>query len=180
MRAWISDHPGCARGDVAAACGLTPQQVGDLLGADAGRLLTDVRAREQDFTDDDITGALRSAAAELGTPLSAARFDAAHGEPSSARIVQRFGSWNSACEAAGLATRAARANYVRGWTQDTVLDAVAHYLGSADAAGSYAGYAAWASRTPGAPSGQTVRNYLGTWSQAKARTLTERDVTRGR
>lgn len=159
---------------MALACGLTPEQVGVLLGADAGRLLTETRVRKQEFTEADIVAVLRQVAGALGSPLSADRYDTVcdeFGGPSSARIIQRFGSWNAACEAAGLATNRGRSNYARGWTRERVLHVVADYLAAESSTGSYAGYAAWARQTPGAPSAQTMRNYLGTWSTAKAEAL---------
>lgn len=120
--------------------------------------------------DESILAALRSAAAVAGTPLSAERYDAIwrdHGGASAARVIQRFGSWNAACAAAGLATNRGRAAYRRSWTRESLLAAVADYLVSEGAAGSYADYARWARTTQGAPSAQTVRNYLGSWGSAK-------------
>lgn len=132
------------------------------------------RGRATEFTDDEVHAALRRAAAAVGEPLSVARYDAAadvHGGPSSARVVQRAGSWNAACTAAGLAVRAGRAPGSGGFSRDTVLAAVVRYLADPAATGSYADYQAWARRTAGAPSGQTLRNQVGTWSDAKAAAL---------
>lgn len=124
--------------------------------------------RRPDFTDDHITAVLREAAARAGDPLSVAQYDAGRHEPSSARIIQRFGSWSSACAAAGLSTRSASRTYTRAFDETTVAAAVARYLAEPGCTGSYAGYAAWAQRIEGAPSAQTVRNTLGSWAQAKA------------
>lgn len=135
------------------------------------------RGRATEFTDADVHAALRRAAAELGEPLSVARYDAAadvHGGPSGARVVQRAGSWNAACAAAGLAVREGRARGSGGFDRGTVLAAVARYLADPTATGSYVDYQAWARRTPGAPSGQTLRNQVGPWSQAKAAALAAR------
>ena len=123
--------------------------------------------RRRDFTDEHIGAELRGAAARAGDPLSVAQYDAGRGEPSSALIIQRFGSWSAACSAAGLSARSVSRTYTRAFDETTVAAAVARYLGEPGCTGSYAGYAAWAKSTTGAPSGQTVRNTLGSWAQAK-------------
>jgi len=112
--------------------------------------------------------ALRAAAAQVSGPMSVAKYDTAGYEPSSSRIIQRFGSWSAACAAAGLPSRGTSRRYEPRWTVEAVTDAVARYLASAGASGSYAGYASWAKEADGAPSAQTVRNVLGGWAQAKA------------
>lgn len=125
--------------------------------------------RRPDHTDDQICARLRAAAAEHGDPLSVGRYDAGDHEPSSARIIQRFGSWSAACTAAGLQTRAASRQYARVFDEAAVVAAVARYLGEEGSTGSYAGYARWAKDTDGVPSAQTVRNTCGSWAGAKDR-----------
>ena len=120
------------------------------------------------LTDEQIVATLQAAAQRHGDPLSVAKYDAGGHEPSSSRIIQRFGSWNAACVAAGLSTRATTRRYSRAWDAETVVAAVARYLASPDATGSYAEYAQWARTAEGAPSGQTVRNMLGSWAEAKS------------
>ncbi|MDQ2723794.1 MAG: hypothetical protein M3Y19_10890 [Actinomycetota bacterium] len=107
----------------------------------------------------------------MSGPLSVAKYDAAGYEPSSSRIIQRFGSWSAACAAAGLPSRGASRRYEPRWTGGAVTDAVVRYLAGPGASGSYAGYASWAKTADGAPSAQTVRNVLGGWAQAKAAAL---------
>ena len=97
-----------------------------------------------------------------------AQYDVGAFEPSSSRIIQRFGSWSAACAAAGLSARAATRRYRSAWGAESVIQAVARYLAGPGASGSYAGYADWAKNTDGVPSAQTVRNVLGGWAQAKA------------
>ena len=174
VRAWVLANPGTTRAVAAAALGCSAERVSAALGSDAKRLLTDVRSRAVEFTDADVAAALRRAAAELGEPLSAERYDAAldvHGGPTSTRVIQRAGSWNAACAAAGLAVRSGRARYARTWDRDSVLASVVDYLADPSTTGSYVDYQRWARATPGAPSGQTLRNWVGTWSTAKAAAL---------
>ncbi|MEO9222092.1 MAG: hypothetical protein ABI251_10025 [Mycobacteriaceae bacterium] len=122
----------------------------------------------RDYSDADVVAALRSAASQSGDPMSVAQYDAGAFEPSSSRIIQRFGSWSAACAAAGLRTRAATRRYRPRWDVEAVTQAVSQYLASPGASGSYAGYASWAKNADGVPSAQTVRNVLGGWAQAKA------------
>lgn len=124
-----------------------------------------------EFSDAAILAGLRQAAGELGEPLSSEKYDGyapAHDLVSTARIIQRFGTWNAACSAAGLETRASHQNYTRRWTKDEMAGYVADYLQAPDSTGSYSGYAEWAKSVPGAPSGQSVRNAFRGWANAKA------------
>lgn len=128
-------------------------------------------ARRMTFTEDQILDAIRAAADRCGQPLSHGRYDGVSREvagPSSARIIQRFGSWGRACAAAGVTSAAAAREYAQRWDRAAVLAAVAEYLNSEGAAGTYADYVRWAQSGPERPSGATVRNVLGAWSAAKA------------
>ena len=128
VRAFLAEHPGSSRAEVAAAVGVPATSVGKLLGEDARRLLVTSSAQESDFTEASILAALRDVAAALGEPLSADSYDEVwrdYSGPSSVRIIQRFGSWNTACRAAGLRVNAGRTVYRRSWTQDQLVDAVA-------------------------------------------------------
>ncbi|HNL51799.1 MAG TPA: hypothetical protein PKL68_07595 [Actinomycetota bacterium] len=124
----------------------------------------------QSYTDAQILQALRAAAALRGEPLSHSRYDAVAGRvsgPSSARIIQRFGSWRSACTAAGVTTAAAAREYRPKWDRATVAAAVAAYLASGGSTGTYTDYQAWARGEADRPSGPTVRNVMGGWNEAK-------------
>ena len=95
-------------------------------------------ARRMTFTEDQILDAIRAAADRCGQPLSHGRYDGVSREvagPSSARIIQRFGSWGRACAAAGVTSAAAAREYAQRWDRAAVLAAVAEYLNSEDAAG---------------------------------------------
>ncbi|MEO6882299.1 MAG: hypothetical protein ABI181_15300 [Mycobacteriaceae bacterium] len=124
--------------------------------------------RRPEFSDAQICAQLRAAAATHGDPLSVSRYDSGDHEPSSARIIQRFGAWSTACAAAGLHTRAASRSYARAFDEQAVVAAVGRYLAEPAVTGSYAGYSSWAKQTPDVPSAQTVRNTCGSWVAAKA------------
>ena len=122
------------------------------------------------FSDQEILEALRAAASMCGEPLSHTRYDGVShkvGGPSSARIIQRFGSWSGACESAGVASGVTSREYKQRWDRSAVVSAVREYLAGDGAAGTYADFTAWAAADPDRPSGATVRNVLGGWNAAK-------------
>ena len=132
----------------------------------------------QAYSDTQILQALRAAAALTGEPMSHRRYDAVAGRvtgPSSARIIQRFGTWRSACTAAGVTTGATSREYRPKWDSSTVAAAVAAYLAWEESTGTYTDYQAWARGHSDRPSGPTVRNIMGGWNEAKS--AAGRDVT---
>lgn len=127
------------------------------------------------YTDEQILDGLQAAAETHGQPLSVTQYDAyaaGHDVVGRVRIIQRFGTWNDACLAAGLDVNAAQRAYGKKWSTTSVLPFVAAYLGEATKP-SYAGYTAWAREAAGAPSAQTVRNLFGSWSAATKAALGE-------
>jgi Homing endonuclease associated repeat len=128
-------------------------------------------SRRETFTDDEILHAIRAAARRCGEPLSHGRYDSVSRDvagPSSARVIQRFGSWRQACSAAGVTSGVPARDYVTRWDPASVASAVSAYLASEGCPGTYAGYEEWARAHADRPSGATVRNVLGGWSAAKA------------
>ena len=107
------------------------------------------------YTNQDMLDAIGEAAL-LGTgPLSGKAYDeyrAAFGGPSHMGIIARFGTWRSACAAAGVAANATR-SYTSRWSETDLIEWVAAYLTDGGGKGTYLGYSAWAKTQPGAPSG---------------------------
>jgi hypothetical protein len=131
--------------------------------------------RVQQFTDDRLAADLATAAAELGEPLTATAYDAwqrVHDAASPALLIRRFGSWNAACERAGVATNKTRST-TRRWSDDEVVAIVADYLAAEGTTGSFADYSAWAKEQPAVPSGATLRQRFA-WADIKERALAER------
>ncbi|TIC83618.1 DUF3883 domain-containing protein [Nocardioides sp. GY 10113] len=151
--------------DLAERSGLTVREVETVLGpAEAarrrrGRNVTTAMERGQILTD-----LARVAALPGGSPLSGPFYDRNREDGlSSARIVQVFGAWSTACEAAGVeAPSAPREKYDRGWSREDCLRWVLDYLQQADRP-TAAGYEQWARDRDGAPSGGTVRLRCGKW-----------------
>lgn len=137
---------------------------------------SEMRERGLTFSDEDIKQALLRGAEEVaGELLTSAGYDSVRDEfdgPSSARVIQRFKTWANACEFAGVAHgRPRRAEYKRRWTETQMLDWAATYLRSDGCRGTYKDFGDWAARTPGAPSAQTVRNTIGSWTAVKRAAL---------
>ncbi|WP_220699266.1 homing endonuclease associated repeat-containing protein [Nocardioides cavernaquae] len=128
--------------------------------------------RAPTFTDDQLLEAVRTAAAEVGAPLPVTAYDAWRkaGDrdcASGTLVIRRLGSWNAACEAAGVATNKTRSTSRR-WTDEEVVAIVARYLTADGSPGSYAGYVDWARETEGVPSGPTLRQRFA-WNEVKER-----------
>lgn len=125
--------------------------------------------RGQAFSDVQLLDGLRSAAAELGVPLTNGDYDTwqrgRETAASPALLIRRFGSWRAACAAAGLSANATRST-TRRWSHDDLVAAVAAYLEVEGASGSFAGYSAWARMQEDAPSGATLRQ-RGRWADLK-------------
>lgn len=127
-------------------------------------------ARTPEFSDDHLVAGLRQAAAELGEPLTASSYDAwqrSRDAASPALLIRRYGSWNSACARAGVATNKTRSTSRR-WSDEDVVAVVAQYLAAPGSTGSFADYSAWAKNQDGAPSGSVLRQRF-SWSEVKER-----------
>lgn len=123
------------------------------------------------YPTDVLLAGLRAAAAAQGEPLTFKGYDAyragADEELASAIwIVRKFGSWNSACERAGVKCNSTRSTS-RKWSEAQLVEHVADYLQTPGVSGSYAGYDAWSRTVDGAPSGATLRATF-PWAEAKA------------
>lgn len=86
--------------------------------------------------------------------------------PTSVRVMQRFSTWNQACEAAGIPIRAQRkrSGPTPRWDDQDCLRWVATFLHRCDGSSSYAAFDAWIRTQPDAPSAQTIRNRIGGWN----------------
>lgn len=118
------------------------------------------------YTDREIARALRTAVRMAGEPLSVGKYDkirATFEGPSAIRLIQRFGSWSAACEAAGVKSGEAKRNYVRKWERDQIVNLVKEYLTEPRKV-SFADFSLWLKQIKGAPSAATCRNVGISWS----------------
>ena len=118
------------------------------------------------YTDHEIGRALRTAARIAGEPLSVGKYDkirAAFEGPSAIRLIQCFGSWSAACEAAGVRSGEAKRDYVKKWQRDQIVTLVRAYLGESRKV-SFADFSLWLLQIKDAPSAATCRNVGTSWS----------------
>jgi hypothetical protein len=143
-----------------------PEDLGHLLIRPAGYA-------NQTWTDGQILDVIRSAAI-YEFPLTANAYSelVRVGEvkgPSLPRVTQRFGGWIAACELAGVEPgQTLRSAYESRWTDAELLSFVREYLVDSSWPNSAHRFDEWRRQVaPDAPSFQTIRNRLGTWSNAK-------------
>lgn len=176
VRGYARTHPGASLAQIALAVGLPDAQVAAALGTEAARRRTTRSGSPRRFSPEQCLAALRAAQACSGGPLTRERYDQLRRDgrvegPSGTLLVQRYGTWIEALQAAGLtAVRPARPHRRR-WTREQMLDAVAEFLRT-DTSGTASGYDAWRlEHAPAAPSGQSIRIRCGSWSAAKEEAL---------
>ena len=92
--------------------------------------------------------------------------------PSSALLTtRRFPSWKEACDSVGIKHGRPPVKPVPvQYTRELALKSVVMYINETGDT-TYAGYSRWASTRPGAPSGPTVRNRYGKWSEVRIAAL---------
>jgi len=124
------------------------------------------------WSDEEIVRVLQEAAT-LEFPLTVSAYtklleDGYLKGPSAARISQRFRSWQSACDLAGVeAGRRTRPLDISRWTNEDLYEAVILYLKLPQSTGAAHDYDAWASGQDDVPSLGTLRNRLGPWNQVR-------------
>ncbi len=148
----------------------TPSRVRKLLGK-AAKTLPNGRMRfEKIYSDEDLLTILRNAASKIDGPLSVSKYRRLQIQPTVAIYIGRFGSWNSACELAGVTHGLAmRENYKRAHSEEDMLAYVASYIADPRTNGSATGYDRWQRNVDGAPSLSLIRQRVGSWNEIKVR-----------
>lgn len=181
-----SEDPGMVVGDLASASSLSVEEVESILGVEESLRRRRANTWTTGIEEDSILAEMRRVGEMAGgSPLGAQFYDQhrSAGMPGSIRITQRFGVWSTACNAAGIpSNRPVRNDYQRQWTEDELVEWVRKYIGDAGAGATYRGFAEWLSGRAGegAPSAQTVRNRLGTWSEILRLATSDVTVVEGR
>lgn len=135
------------------------------------------------YSRDDLLEALREVAGRVPATsrsqgMSHTRYDKhrRNDQPSAPLVINRFGGWEAACDAAGVASgrwTRPKETYASKWTEADLLESVAEYARHAAAAGAkptYTGYDKYQQDQHHLPSGTTVRNRMrslgvGTWPE---------------
>lgn len=126
------------------------------------------------YTQAQLAAAVRRVAEHLGNVPSSKNYaDLAPelGLPSLPTVIQRFGTWAAAVQAAGMVSRAAARTYTRRWSDAacwSALEALVQELGEMPTAQQYEVLAAG---NDDLPSLATVRNRLGRWSEVASALL---------
>ena len=186
---YIRTHPGCSLDDIVATTGCPRDRIEEFASAlewlvldasDAEESLDEPLPSHSDTRHRGVV-ALRLAAT-LCFPLSYKSYDELLRDryvtgPSAVRIIQVFGTWRTACDAAGI--ESGRAGTAPGhaaiWTHDDVLDSVCDFLACLQYQGQSSRYEEWRVSDKGChqiPSFGTVRNVLGhSWPAVRRRAL---------
>lgn len=126
--------------------------------------------RTNTYSEEEMTTAIRRAAAELGDGVSSGAYDTwsrSHDDAPSARaVINRFGSWNVARSRAGFDPAPSVRDYVEHWTRAACRESLQEWLLSRPFRLSAKAYGEWATGHPDRASLATVRNKFGGWTAA--------------
>jgi len=147
-----------------------PERVRQLLGKQAKKLSRGRVNFEKIFSDEDLLVILRLASEKVVGPLTTNKYKKLKIQPTIAVFLGRFGSWNQACEKAGVTPGPTmRKSYTRAHSEEDMLAYIASYLADPRTNGSAIGYEHWQRKVEGAPSLTLVRQRIGKWNDIKAR-----------
>ena len=151
-----------------------PARVRQLLGKQAKKLPKGRMNFERIFSDEDLLAILRLASERVGGPLTCNAYKKLQIQPTIAIYLSRFGSWNQACEKAGVTHGPTmRKSYTRAHSEEDMLAYIASYLADPRTNGSAVGYEHWQRKVSGAPSLSLIRQRIGKWNDIKARLVKE-------
>ena len=151
-----------------------PARVRQLLGKQAKKLPKGRMNFERIFSDEDLLAILRLASERVGGPLTCNAYKKLQIQPTIAIYLSRFGSWNQACEKAGVIHGPTmRKSYTRAHSEEDMLAYIASYLADPRTNGSAVGYEYWQRKVSGAPSLSLIRQRIGKWNDIKARLVKE-------
>jgi hypothetical protein len=101
--------------------------------------------------------------------------------PGIQRIYKQFG-WPEICKAAGVEFKQApRAEYLRTWSDEELLNFVIRFLESPELSDSYHAYSKWRNeQTDHVPNIQSITKYLGTWTEVRNKSLESYRLNKGK
>ncbi len=144
------------------------------LGKKAKKLQMGRTVFTRKYSDEDLLNILRETAGGMKGPLTVNKYKNLGVEPTIAIYLTRFGTWNNACDLAGIEHgKAVRDNYQRAHTEEDMHAFVASYLADPRTCGSTSGYEIWQRGVTGAPSLSLIRQRIGRWNDIKARLIRE-------
>jgi predicted transcriptional regulator len=159
---------------LAAHLNQRPQRVRQLLGKKAKTLPKGRMSVEKVFSDEDLLSILQSADEQVDGALTTSKYKKLKIQPTIAVFLSRFGTWNQACEKAGVEHGVTpRISYTRAHSEEDMLAFIASYLADPRTNGSAVGYDIWQREVKGAPSLTLIRQRIGKWNDIKSRLVKE-------
>lgn len=166
--------------------GITTQDVIETIGEKDALRRDQIRFVEdpvftRKFTDEECFEALRAASKRVGkkegkksgeygvlTMVSYSE-NSKPNDPKQSTIQKRFGTWQAACEKAGVPSGdpIPRRVYEKKWTHEDMVEVVKRFFTEVGVFGSMRQYADWARNVPGTPTQATVRGHFGSWTKVK-------------
>ena len=178
LSGWVKSHMGCTMVELSLGTKIAKSQCSSYLPKNMkhlvlkpGDLAKSNSGIVQKWTDNQILDCIRNASF-ISSPLSYKTYEKIIKSegidgPSAVRVLQRFKTWNLACETAGgTPGHSVRDNYLRNWSDEEMIFWLAAFMRQADTA-SYDAYNQWSRNEAGAPGAQTIRNTFGPWSKCR-------------
>lgn len=166
--------------------GVTTKDVIEVIGDKDALRRDQIRFTEdpvftQKFTDEECFEALRAASKRVGKNegkkddeygvLTMVLYseNSDPGDPKRSTIQKRFGTWQTACEKAGVPSGEPIPHrvYTKKWTHDDLVAIMKRFFSEVGVFGSMRNYADWARKVPGTPTQATVRAHFGSWTNVK-------------
>lgn len=174
---WVQQHIGCTVTELASELGLPEDEAVALLSPRSARLVIHQNEikdtsphKNTKWSRSAILAALQQAA-EIHSPLSKNEYQNLVNQrtvngPSSSRLVHIYGTWASACHAAGIQSHEIPAiNYTRQWTREEMIQGIYDFLRECENL-SKDSYETWQKCGRNLPGYLTVSNEFGGWRNA--------------
>ena len=164
----VKKNPDFNRAELAREIEISQDVLKRFLGQEIKRIASNKNVdQRRRYSDSDLIEILRSAQLNSDGILTTANFIKNGGKPTIAIFISRFGSWESACNLAGVTPGKGRSSYTRTHSKLQLLDFVERYLGDTESNGSAKGYDQWQKKYSDAPSLALLRQRLGKWNDIK-------------
>lgn len=153
---------------VADELGLPRPQVAQVVNEMPLRQIYRRKGETRAYDRDRIISVLRQAAKVCGEPLTIPNYRSqapAHKWPTDLTVIRAFGTWEKACEAAGVKANPSQGPRKGAYTAEDCIIAVRLCSADIGSVPSYERYVKWA-RANRQPSGATVRVKVGPWREA--------------
>lgn len=188
IKTFAKENPSMRPAAIAAAIGggvVTQDVIGVIGDKDALRRdqirFTEDPVFTRKFTDEECFVALRAASKRVGKNegkkngeygvLTMVLYSDNSGsdDPKRSTIQKRFGTWQTACEKAGVPSGdpIPRRVYAKKWSHEDMVAIMKRFFTEKGVFGSMRDYSEWAREVPKTPTVATVRAHFGSWTKVK-------------